>query len=133
MSDSRPLPRPTAQSAPHWDGCKEGVLRVQRCRSCSHFVFIPQPLCTKCQGLDLEWVESSGRGTLYSYTVVHRPQRPVFDVPYTVAIVELEEGWYMLTNLIGVDATDVKIGMSLEVAFEAMSDEITLPFFRPRA
>ncbi len=71
-----PLPRPTELSRPHWDGCREGVLRVQRCRECQTYVFIPEPFCTECQSEELEWVESSGRGTLYSMTTVYRPQRP---------------------------------------------------------
>jgi uncharacterized OB-fold protein len=128
-----PLPRPTALSKPHWEGCREGVLRVQRCRDCGHYVFIPQPCCTSCLGEDLEWVESSGRGTLYSYTVVHRPQQPSFEVPYTVVIVELEEGWHMLSNLVDCEADEVEIGMPLEVVYREMSDEITLPLFRPRS
>jgi uncharacterized OB-fold protein len=136
MSDSSaqiPLPRPTPLSKPHWDGCREGVLRVQRCGDCDAFVFIPKPVCGGCLGTNLRWVESSGRGTLYSYSIVHRPQQPTFEVPYTVAIVELEEGWHMLTNLLGVGPDDIEIGMSLEVSFERKSDEITLPYFRPRA
>ena len=132
-SASTPLPRPTALSKPHWDGCREGVLRVQRCSACSTFVFIPQPVCTACLSASLAWVEISGRGTLYSYTVVHRPQQPAFEVPYTVAVVELEEGFHMLSNLIGVELDAIEIGMPLEVSFESMSDEITLPFFRARA
>ncbi len=132
-SASTPLPRPTALSKPHWDGCREGALRVQRCTACSTFVFIPQPVCTACLSASLAWVEISGRGTLYSYTVVHRPQQPAFEVPYTVAVVELEEGFHMLSNLIGVELDAIEIGMPLEVSFESMSDEITLPFFRARA
>jgi uncharacterized protein len=127
-----PLPRPTSLSRPHWDGCKQGVLRVQRCQDCGGFVFIPQPLCTHCQSEALEWVASSGRGAVYSHTVVHRPPRPAFDVPYVVAIVELEEGWHMLTNLVDVAPEDVRVGLPVEVAFRRMSDEITLPCFRPR-
>lgn len=136
MSDARPqipLPRPTPLSQPHWDGCREGVLRVQRCNGCGSFVFVPKPVCGGCLGNDLSWVESSGRGTLYSYTTVERPQQPSFEVPYTVAIVELEEGWHMLSNLIGIAPDDVEIGMPLEVSFERMSDEITLPYFKRRA
>ena len=132
MSDSRPLPRPTRLSAPYWEGCKQGVLRVQRCSDCGRCVFIPQPLCTSCMSRNLEWVESTGRGTLYSHSTVYRPQQPVFEVPYTIAIVELEEGYYMLTNLVEVEPEAVEVGMPLEVAFERMSEEITLPFFRPR-
>jgi uncharacterized OB-fold protein len=127
-----PLPRPTALSKPHWEGCREGVLRVQRCQDCGTFVFIPQPCCTSCLGEALEWVESSGRGTLYSYTVVHRPQQPSFEVPYTVVIVELEEGWHMLSNLVDCEIDDIEIGMPLEVVYREMSNEITLPLFRPR-
>jgi len=131
-SSGIPLPRPTAVSAPHWEGCREGRLRVQRCRDCGAHVFVPQPVCTGCFGDGLEWVESSGRGTLYSYTMIHRPQRPVFEVPYTVVIVELEEGWTMLSNLIECDPEEIRVGMPLEVSFRRMSEEITLPFFRPR-
>ena len=126
-----PLPRPTSLSAPHWEGCREGALRIQRCGDCGAFVFIPQPVCTGCFGDDLVWVETSGRGTLYSYTVVHRAQQPAFDVPYTVAIVELEEGFHMLSNLVDVPPEAIEIGMPLVVTYREMSDEITLPFFRP--
>ena len=128
-----PLPRPTALSRPHWEGCRVGMLRVQRCRDCGQYVFIPQPLCTRCQSEALEWVTSSGRGTVYSYTVVHRPPRPAFAVPYVVAVVELEEGWHMLTNLVDCMPAAVRVGLPVEVTFRAMSDAITLPYFRPRA
>ncbi len=128
-----PLPRPTPLSRPHWDGCAEGVLRVQRCDDCGAFVFVPSPVCGSCRSMKLSWVDSSGRGTLYSYTTVHRPQQPAFEVPYVVAIVELEEGWHMLSNLVDVSPDEVAIGMPLEVHFERKSDEIVLPYFRPRA
>ncbi len=128
-----PLPRPTELSRPHWDGCREGVLRVQRCRECRTYVFIPEPFCTECQSVELEWVESSGRGTVYSMTTVYRPQRPEFEVPYTVAIVELEEGWHMLTNLVDCPPEEMRVGLPVEVTFRRMSEEVTLPLFRPRA
>lgn len=126
-----PLPRPTALSRPHWDGCREGVLRVQRCRACHGYVFIPQPVCTHCQSDALAWVDCGGRGTLYSFTTVHRPQRPEFQTPYTVAIVALDEGFHMLTNLVDCTPAELSIGMRVEVSFRRMSDEITLPLFRP--
>jgi uncharacterized OB-fold protein len=126
-----PLPRPTSLSAPHWDGCREGELRVQRCNDCGTHVFIPQPACTKCFSQALEWVVTSGRGTLYSYTVVHRPVQPQFKVPYIIGILEFEEGFHMMTNLIGLEPDDVKIGMEVEVDFVKQSDTITLPYFRP--
>jgi uncharacterized OB-fold protein len=126
-----PLPRPTTLSRPHWDGCREGVLRVQRCRACGGFVFIPQPVCTSCQSGHLEWVASPGRGRIYSYTTVWRPQRPEFEVPYTVVIVELDEGWHMLSNLIECASEEIRVGLRVEVTFRRMSDEIALPLFRP--
>ena len=127
-----PLPRPTALSRPHWDGCREGVLRVQRCAACGSYEFIPQAGCTRCQAGKLEWVESSGRGSVYSHTTVYRPPRPEFDAPYVVAIVELEEGWHMLTNLGDCRPEEVAIGLPVEVDFRAVSDESSLPCFRPR-
>ncbi len=128
-----PLPRPTALSEPFWEACQQGKLTVQRCDDCETLTFIPQPCCGNCLSENLSWVESSGRGTLYSYSTVYRPQQPSFEVPYTVVIVELEEGYHMLSNLIGTEPEDVKIGLPLEVVFEERSEEITLPFFRVRS
>lgn len=132
-SPDTPLPRPTPLSKPHWDGCKEGKLRVQKCADCAAYTFIPAPCCSSCLSENLEWVDSSGQGVLYSYTLVHRPQQPSFEVPYIVAVVELEEGWHMLSNLKDVAPEEVEIGMPLEVIFEERSPEITLPLFRRRA
>ncbi len=129
---SIPLPRPTTLSKPYWDACRAGKLTVQRCNDCESLTFIPQPCCGSCMSANLEWIESSGRGTLYSFTTVYRPQQPVFEVPYTVVVVELEEGYFMLSNLKGVEPEDVKIGTPLEVVFEEQSEEISLPFFRVR-
>lgn len=126
-----PLPQPTAVSQPHWDGCKRGKLLVQCCLDCRGYVFIPQRACTHCLSNRLEWVRSSGTGTLYSYTTVYRPQQPSFETPYVSAIIEVAEGWYMLTNLIGIEPEDVRIGMPVEVDFHELSEEITLPYFRP--
>ena len=127
-----PLPAPTAVSTPHWEGCRRGELMVQRCRACDGYVFIPQPVCTHCLSDDLEWVRSSGRGVVYSYTTVHRPQQPAFTTPYVCAIVEVEEGWHMLTNLVDVEPGDVRVGLPVEVVFHAFDGRITLPYFRPR-
>jgi hypothetical protein len=127
-----PLPRPTTISQPYWDACQNERLTVQKCSDCGSYVFIPQPCCGECQSEELEWVESSGRGTLYSFSTVYRPQQPVFETPYTVVVVELDEGYHLLSNLIGVEPEDVEIGTPLEVFFEKKSDEITLPYFRVR-
>ena len=126
-----PLPRPTPLSAPHWEGCREGELRVQRCNGCGTHIFIPQPACAECFSEDLEWVTTSKRGVVYSYTVVHRPQQPQFKVPYVIAIVEFEEGFHMMSNLIGLEPDDVKIGMEVEAEFVPRTETITLPYFKP--
>lgn len=136
MSDSPrsaliPLPQPNDLSRPHWDACREGKLKVQRCRQCGTHVFIPQPRCTTCQSAELTWVESSGRGRVYSYTVVHRAPRPQFEVPYVVAIIALEEGWHMLSNLQECAPEDVSIDLAVRVRFEKMNEEISLPYFVP--
>ena len=93
-----PVPRASELSLPHWEGCKRGELLVQQCQDCSSYIFTPELACTKCLSGQLEWVKSSGKGIIYSFTVVHRPQRPEFNVPYVAAIIELEEGWHMLSN-----------------------------------
>jgi len=126
-----PLPRPTELSRPHWDGCRQGELRFQRCRDCGAAVFIPQPVCGGCFGSELVWETSSGRGTVYSHSVVHRPPVPGFEVPYAVIVVELEEGWFMLSNLVDCEPSNARIGLAVEVCFREASDEITLPCFRP--
>jgi hypothetical protein len=126
----RPLPRPTALSRPHWEGCRQGVLRVQRCRACGTHVFIPQPLCTSCSSDGLEWADSAGLGELYSFTVVHRAPHPSFATPYVVAIVALDEGFEMLANL-ECEPARIVIGMRVRVAFRVLSPEIALPYFVP--
>lgn len=136
LSDSQgknmiPLPHPTALSKPHWDACREGVLLVQRCRQCAAYVFIPQPCCNRCQSTELDWVASSGRGKVYSFSVVHRAPRPQFEVPYIVAVIELEEGWHMLSNVLECPLDAMAVDLPVEVAFRKLTEEITLPYFAP--
>jgi len=131
-AQSIPLPRPTEVSAPFWAGCARGQLLVQRCAACGWYVFVPEPCCTRCTSFELEWVESLGQGTVYSFSVVWRPQQPAFDTPYIAVIVELAEGWKTLTNLVECDPSEVYVDMPVEVTFRRMSDEITLPYFRPQ-
>lgn len=126
-----PLPSPTAISRPFWEGCKGGKLLVQRCRDCEGLTFPPQPVCTRCLSPDTEWVEGAGRGAVYSYAVVWRPQTPAFKAPYVVAIIDLDEGYQMLSNVIDCEPSTVQVGMRVQVEFRIMSREITLPYFRP--
>jgi uncharacterized OB-fold protein len=131
LEEMIPLPRPTALSQPHWDACREGKLKVQRCGQCKTYIFIPQPCCSNCQSPELVWVESSGRGVVYSFSVVHRAPRPQFEVPYAVAIIELEEGWHMLSNVLECPMEDVVVDLPVEIKFQKMTEEITLPYFVP--
>ncbi|GIW40528.1 MAG: DNA-binding protein [Candidatus Binatia bacterium] len=130
----KPLPRPTEDSAPYWEAARREELRLQKCQDCGHVRFPPSLLCPRCLSERAEWVRTSGRGTVYSFIVVHRPQHPAFqpDAPYNVAIVELEEGPRLHTNLVEVENSEIEIGMPVEVVFEKVNDEVTLPKFRPR-
>ena len=131
QAEGIPLPRPTALSAPHWEGARRGELLAQRCRDCGAWAFPPRPACTRCLGGDLEWARSGGRGAVYSYTVVHRPQQPSFAAPYVCAIAELDEGWHMLTALVGLEPAEARVGLRVEVAFRPAGEDIALPDFRP--
>jgi uncharacterized OB-fold protein len=103
----------------------------QRCDDCGAAVFPPEAACTACLSHRLTWTRSSGRGRVHTYTVVHRGQQPSFATPYVPGVVELEEGWYMLTNIVGCRADEVRVGQAVEVTFERVTDDITLPKFRP--
>lgn len=127
----RPIPRPTALSKPFWDGTREGRLRLQKCRDCGAFRWSPQWLCIACHSENFDWTECSGRGTVYSYTIVERPPLPSFEPGYVLAVVELEEGPLMLTNIVDCPREAARIGLPVEVAFEKATEEITLYKFRP--
>jgi uncharacterized OB-fold protein len=126
-----PLPRPTVVSQPFWDGCRRGELLFQRCAVCATANFLPTAACRNCLSSQLDWERSGGQGTVYSWTVVHRPQTPAFSVPYAVAIIDIDEGYQMMSNLIGLPPEDVQVGLRVVVDFRELSDEITLPYFRP--
>ena len=129
MSLSPPLPAIDADSQPFWDGARRGELLLQRCTSCGRWQFYPRPRCIHCGG-DVEWVSASGAGRVYSYTVVHRAAHEAFasNVPYVVALIDLAEGPRMMSRL-RVPPDDARIGLDVRVAFERISDEVTLPIF----
>jgi len=130
---SRPLPRPSPFSRPFWEAAKRHELLIQRCPKCRTHIFYPRYNCTECGARDLEWVKASGKGTIYTYTVARRPTHPAFAdrVPYIIAIVELEEGPRLTTNIVDCDPDSVRIGTPVEVAFEDVNEEVSLPVFRP--
>jgi uncharacterized OB-fold protein len=116
---------------PFWDGCRRGRLLIPECSRCGHRFFNPIPACPRCLATGWRWTPSTGRGTLYSFSVVHRPPDPSFPVPYVLAIVALDDGVKMMTNIIGCAPGDVRIGMPVQVEFQPVSDDISLPCFRP--
>jgi uncharacterized OB-fold protein len=125
----KPYPVPDAETTPFWDAVTAGRLDIQRCLSCHRHVFYPRSLCPHCGAANLEWVTVSGRGTVYSFTVVHRaPAEFQDEAPYVVALVELEEGVRMLTRLVDVEPAAVRVAMAVEVTLRG---EPRLPYFRP--
>ena len=135
MAYDKPLPVPDPVTQPFWDGLKAGELRIQRCMACGTAIFYPRSGCPGCGSRDIEWITASGRGTVHAFTIAHRGVPAAFkgSTPYVVAMVELEEGARLMTNLIGVDPTPeaVKIGMPVEVVFDAVTDTVTLAKFKP--
>ncbi|HEX3958685.1 MAG TPA: OB-fold domain-containing protein [Trebonia sp.] len=126
-----PVPAPTVLTLPFWDGCSHGELLFQRCQSCADANFEPAPACRSCGSNELAWERSSGRGRLYSWVVIERPQSPHFTVPYACGIVELEEGYRMLAAVAECAAEDLADGLPLVVDFQLTDSGQRLPFFRP--
>lgn len=127
MTEPAPYPQPDDVTQPFWDALAEGSLRIQRCRSCERHVFYPRSVCPWCMSAHLDWVDSSGHGTIYSYTVVHRAPPGFADAPYVVALVELAEGPRMMTRVIDVEPGSVEIGQKVELEIRG---EPPLPYFR---
>ena len=131
---ARLIPPVSELTQPYWDAAARHELVVQHCNSCKQNVFPPRAHCPNCGAAEITWQPVSGRGTLYSYTVAHRPPHPVFaeQCPMAIDIVELEEGPRMMSNVIECDPNDLQVGMAVRVAFEAIDDsDITLPVFVP--
>ena len=129
---TRTIPRPTPESAHFWEGTRNGLLLIQRCSSCAKAYFPPRPFCPACGSRDVAVVQASGRGTLYSYVISHRPA-PGHTPPFSIAVVTLEEGPRMMTNIVGCPQTPdaLELDMPLEVVFQTVDDSITLPLFQP--
>jgi uncharacterized OB-fold protein len=133
MSDSaRARPVPTPETQHYWEGAAMGELRLQRCEVCAHTYFPPRPFCPACASRNVKVFAASGKATLYSYLIHHRPV-PGFTPPYAIAVVELAEGPRMMTNIIDCPQTPeaLQLDMPLEVAFEKLDEQISLPVFRP--
>jgi len=131
MAYEKPLPVINEESRPFWEGCKRHELVLQRCEDCGAVIYYPRALCTACHSERLAWQPVSGEGTIYSFTVCHRPAGPAFkeDAPYVVALIDLKEGARMLSNIVTDDPGAVRIGQAVHVSFDDVTDEVTLPKF----
>lgn len=129
----RILPEPTPETRHFWDGCKEGELRLQRCVACTESYFPPRPFCPKCGNREVEVYKASGRGVLWSYVINHRPRPDMGTEPYAIAVVKLDEGPTMMTNIVDCPQTPeaLQLDMPLKVSFAKQTDDITLPLFAP--
>jgi len=136
MADyEKPVPAPTPVSAPFWESAKAHALKVQRCAPNQHWFFYPRKRCPFCHADDIDWVEVSGKGLVYTYTVVYRAADPSFDpdLPYVFAVVELEESpnLRMYTNVDEVSLEDIKSGMPVTIKYDDVTDDVTLVKFVP--
>ncbi len=127
----RPRPAVNPDNQFWFDAARDHRLVIQRCASCKTLRHPPGPCCPECRSFEWDTVEASGRATLFSYVVAHHPRHPAFDYPLLVAVVELEEGTRLITNLVGVAPEDVVIGMPLTVDWLVADPDLTLPVFRP--
>ena len=127
------MERVNAITQPYWDGVQQGRLLLQFCPNCKAYQYYPRPLCARCHTADPEWREASGRGVLYSYSVVHRAPTPAFQAaaPYVAAIVELEEGPRMFTNIVDADPGSLHVGTAVSVVFREGPEGLQLPYFTP--
>jgi len=131
---SKPIPTKTPELAPFFEGAKRGELIVQKCEGCGRLRFPARSLCSNCWSEDASWTRVSGRGEVFSYNIMHQVYHPGFaaEIPYAVVVVKLEEGIKLTSNLVGIKPHEIRCGMPVEVVFEQLNEEITLPKFRPR-
>ncbi|MCY4500810.1 MAG: Zn-ribbon domain-containing OB-fold protein [Alphaproteobacteria bacterium] len=130
MSGSRPMPGPSIDSKPYWDGLKECRLLLQQCGDCGAVRHYPRPMCAECHSLEVSWIESSRQGRLYSWTEVHHPFVPGFrdEIPYVMATVELEEGVRLQCQMLDAASADLGLDLPVEIIFREVQDGLVLPF-----
>ena len=131
--EAKPVPEPTPDTQPYWDGLRAGKLLVQSCANCGKLRFYPRPMCDACYSMESAWVEASGRGTVHSWTVTHHPFHAGFkgELPYILATVDLAEGVRMNAQVRGIDQDGLRIGLPVKVGFHAAAVGRTLPVFVP--
>jgi uncharacterized OB-fold protein len=135
MTYKKPLPQIGPDTKAFWEGCREHVIRIQKCGDCGHLRWPPAFLCSNCLSRNTQWITATGRGTVYSYVVYHVAYDPSFkeDLPYVVALVKLEEGPHLLTNIVGCDPQALSCEVAVEVVWDDVTEAVSLPKFRPAA
>jgi uncharacterized OB-fold protein len=131
----KPIPVPSAEAQPYWDGLRDRKLLMPRCDACGKYWFPPSLLCPHCNATKWTWASTSGHGRIFSYVVYHRVYHPGFadEVPYAVAVIELDEGPRMISNVIGIAPDKLTCDMRVEVVYQTITETITLPKFKPTA
>jgi uncharacterized OB-fold protein len=132
---SRAEPPSSPEAEAFWEATRRERLVLPWCRHCEAPFWYPRPVCPVCLSPDIEWREASGRGEVHAVSVMHRPGNPTMQdrVPYAVALVDLEEGVRIMSNVVGIEPGEVKVGMPVTVTWEALSDGRRLPLFEPSA
>ena len=129
----KPLPTIVGETRPYWEACRRGELLIQKCDRCGEYQFYPRGICVGCFNPGIKWVRASGKGTVWTFTVTYQNRTPGFaeEVPYVLALVELQEGLKMFTNIVECNPRDVSIGMPVEVTFVQATDQVSVPYFKP--
>ena len=129
----KPLPRITGETKPFWNAARLGTLAIQRCDDCHQYQWYPRGFCSNCWSTHIRYVKASGKGTVWTYTITYQNRSPGFsqEVPYVLALVELDEGVKVFTNIIECKPDDVQIGMAVEVVFVQATPQIHIPMFKP--
>lgn len=132
MAKERHIPVPTPETAHFWEGTRQEELLLQRCKGCGGIYFPPRPFCPECSSTDIEIFKASGKGRVHTF-IVSQFRSPGFDTPYSLAVVELDEGPRMMTNIVGVEqsAEAIRMEMPVEAVYEAVNDEVSLVKFKP--
>lgn len=127
----KPIPEPTQESKPYWDGLNEDRLLLQMCGNCGKMRHYPRPLCDACYSFEVKWIEAKGTGKVHSWTITHHAFHPGFkaELPYVLVTVDLDEGVRVQAPLRGVEASDLRIGLPVRVVFEIAKEGLTLPAF----
>jgi uncharacterized OB-fold protein len=125
------VPSPTLETQPYWDGLKEGRLRLQACAECGKVRHYPRPVCDACWSMNVKWIDASGHGTVHSWTITHYAFHPGFkgDLPFILLTVDLPEGVRMNAQARGIEASALRVGLPVRVAYERVKEDLTLPVF----